>query len=156
MTTAIAEKPDQADELERFSFFLRYPSETSKKGKRRPKGDTTIGAYVWTVQRLHRFLDGREVTQQAAVDFVRYLEGSNSLSSIGRHIYALQAYFNFLGQELELGAPSFTRRLPRWLNDQEWGRLLAYAEQPLFQPGATDRARQRALFHRAALFVYGG
>jgi site-specific recombinase XerD len=144
------------EELDRFAFFLRYPPD-ARRGRRRPKGEATIAAYLWTVRRFHRFLAGREVSQEAAEDFVRHLEtAGNSPRTIGRHIYALQAYFAFKGQELELGAPAFTRRLPRWLTDEEWRRLLEHAERPLWDTKSPERAKVRALFHRAALFVYGG
>ena len=81
-------------------------------------GDATVGSYMYSRRRFHQFLEGREPTQETAQEFVRWLEGSgNSPRSIGRHIYALRAYFPFLGIELDLGAPAFHKRLPRWLND---------------------------------------
>lgn len=119
-------------------------------------GDGTIGAYQYTVRRFRTFLGGRPPGQETAEAFVRELETGNSPRSIGRHIYALRAYFAFKGLELDLGAPSFQKRLPRWLNDEEWGRLLAVAERPLWDGSLPEQARVRALFHRAALMVYGG
>ena len=79
----------------------------------------------------------------------------NSPRSIGWHIYALKAYFAFKGLELDLGAPSFPTRLPRWLTDEEWTGLLQVAEGPLWDQTLPERAKVKALFHRAALMVYG-
>ena len=44
------EKNVAGDELERFSFWLRYPS----KG-RKPMGEGTVRTYLYTVRRFHRF-----------------------------------------------------------------------------------------------------
>ena len=142
----------QTEEMGRFAFWLRYPS----KG-RRPMGDSTVGSYMYSVRRFHRFLGGRELSQEGTEQFVRGLEASgNSPRSIGRHIYALRAYFAFMGLELDLGAPAFHKRLPRWLNEEEWSGLLATAERPLSDKNLPERTRVRALFHRAVLMVYGG
>ena len=137
--------------LEAFSFYLRYPP----RG-RRAKGESTILAYVYTVWRYLGFLRGRAPALENAVEFVQSLEADNGPRSVGRHIYALRAYFHHLGLDLDLGAPSFPKRLPRWLSDQEWARVLETVEAPLVNPKATDRAQYRALFRRAALVVYGG
>jgi site-specific recombinase XerD len=139
-------------ELDRFSFWLRYPP----RGKR-PKGDATVRAYLYTVRRFHHLLGGAEPSQQAAEEFVRELErAGNSPRSIGRHIHALQAYFAFRGLSLDLSPPAFSKRLPRWLTDEEWAHLLQTAERPLWDKNLPERARIKALFHRAALMVYGG
>jgi integrase/recombinase XerC len=146
--------------LERFSFWLRYPS----KG-RKPMGEGTVRTYLYTVRRFHRFrqvnLSGerkeRAIDQGTAEEFVRQLEADgNSSRSIGRHIYALRAYFAFKGVPLDLGAPAFLKRLPRWLNEEEWASVLETAERPLRDKRFPDRARVKALFNRAALMVYGG
>ena len=111
---------DLQEEPERFAFWLRYPT----KG-RRPMGDTTIRSYLYSARRFYQCLDGREPSQQGAEEFVRWLEDSgNSPRSIGRHIYALRAFFAFKGLDLDLGAPAFQKRLPRWLTDKEWTQLL--------------------------------
>ena len=44
----------------------------------------------------------------------------------------------------------------RWLSDEEWTKLLAAAERPLWDQNLPERSRVRALFHRAVLLVYGG
>ena len=116
-----------AVEMDRFAFWLRYPP----RG-RCPMGETTIASYIYTVRRFHQFLGDMEPSHEAWEQFVLRLEASgNSPRSIGRHIYALRAYFAFLGLKLGLGAPGFQKRLPRWLSDDEWTRLLAAAEGPL-------------------------
>lgn len=148
------EKQDDGpgDELERFSFWLRYPP----RG-RRPKGDSTVRAYLYTVRRFRVLLQGDQPDQTAAEGFVRQLEArGNSPRSIGRHIHALRAYFAFKGLPLDLGAPAFQKRLPRWLTDEEWAHLLQTAERSLWDKNLPERARIKALFHRAALMVYGG
>ncbi len=140
------------DELERFSFWLRYPP----RG-RRPMSDSTVGAYIYTVRRFHRLLDSGEPGQEAVEEFVWQMEVSgNSPRSIGRHIHALRAYFAYLGSTLDLGAPTFHKRLPRWLSDEEWTTLLGVAERPLWDKRLPERAMRKAMFHRAALMVYGG
>lgn len=140
------------EELDRFVFWMRYPS----RG-RRPMADATVRSYLYTVRRLEQFLDGREPGQQAAEEFIRHMEASgNSPRSIGRHIYALRAYFAFRGLELDLGAPAFQKRLPRWLAEQEWIRLLQAAERPLWDNNLPERTRVKGLFQRAALMVFGG
>jgi integrase/recombinase XerD len=140
------------DELERFSFWLRYPP----RG-RRPKGDSTVRAYLYTARRFRVLLQGAEPDQAVAEAFVRQLEEpGNSPRSIGRHIHALRAYFAFKGLPLDLGAPAFQKRLPRWLTDEEWAHLLQAAERPLWDRNLPERARVKALFHRVALMVYGG
>jgi site-specific recombinase XerD len=140
------------EELERFSFWLRYPP----RGKR-PKGQATVRAYLYTVRRFRDPLGETEPSQQAAEEFVRELEkAGNSPRSIGRHIHALQAYFAFRGLSLDLSPPAFHKHLPRWLTDEEWAKLLATAERPLWDKNLPERARVKALFHRAALMVYGG
>lgn len=145
-----ATKPDLAG----FAFFLRYPPE--RNGKRRPKGETTVAAYLYTVERYLSFLEGRESNQDNARAFVESLEVDNGARSVGRHIYALRAYFQFLGEELELGAPSYPQRQPRWLNDDEWRGVLETVELPLANSNAHEWAKRRALFKRAAVMVYGG
>ena len=120
-------------------------------------GDSTVESYLYTVRRFHRTLDRRELSQETVEEFVRDLESSgNSPRSIGRHIYALRAYFAFLGLRLDLGAPAFQKRLPRWLNQEAWARLLEVAEGPLRDQNLPERARVKVLFHRAVLMVYGG
>ena len=80
---------------------------------RRPMSDSTVGSYLYSVRRFHKFLEGREPRLETAQDFVRRLEDSgNSPRSIGRHIYALRAYFAIQGKELDLGAAAFQKRLP--------------------------------------------
>ena len=150
MTTAVEHAT--GDEMKRFAFWLRYPP----RG-RRPMGDSTVIGYIYTVQRFHLYLNGREVSQKTMEEFLRELETSgNSPRSVGRHIYAVRVYFAFLGLRLELGAPAFQKWLPRWLTDKEWTQLLQTAERPLWEQGVPVRGRTRALFHRAVLMVYGG
>lgn len=144
-------KPD----LEAFAFFLRYPPE--QRGRRRPKGESTIQAYIYTVERYLSFLAGRLPGQENAREFVQSLEADNGPRSVGRHIYALRSYFQHLGQgELELGAPSYSQKQPRWLNDQEWARVLETVEMPLVNQNASEWDRRRARFKRSAVMVYGG
>jgi site-specific recombinase XerD len=138
-------------EFEDFAFSLRYPA------KGRAKGDNTIRAYLYTVDRFLTTLNGGSLDLDAARGFVRLLEESgNAPRSIGRHIYALRAYFEFKGLELGLGAPAYEKRVPRWLNDAEWLKLLQATERPLWDPLLPDFARHRALFLRAAVMVFGG
>ena len=120
-------------------------------------GDVTVQSYLYTIKRFHRSLEAQDPSQKTVEEFVRKLEMSgNSPRSIGRHIYALRAYFGFMGLELDLGAPAFHKRLPRWLNEEEWTGLLATAERPSSNKNLPERIRVRALFHRAVLMVYGG
>lgn len=57
-------------------------------------GDATVWSYMYSVRRFHQVLDGGEPSQERAEEFVRRMEASgNSPRSIGRHIYALRAYF---------------------------------------------------------------
>ena len=52
--------------------------------------------------------------------FERRMETSGgSPRYIGRHIYALRAYFAFKGLGLGPGAPAFKKRPPCWLTDDE-------------------------------------
>ena len=60
------------EELESFAFALRSPADG--KGRRRPNGDSTINAYVYTARRFKEFMNGAEVTSGTAQDFVRSLE----------------------------------------------------------------------------------
>jgi hypothetical protein len=108
------------------------------------------------VDRYLDFLGDREPSPPNAREFVEKLAENNSSRSVGRHIYALRDYFAHLGQELDLSAPSFPQRLPRWLNSEEWDKVLTTVEAPLLKDSAPDRAVRRALFRRAALMVYGG
>lgn len=120
-------------------------------------GEATVRSYLYSARRMHRLLDGGEPSQETAEELVRRMEASgNSSRSIGRHIYALRAYFAYKGLELNLGAPAFQKRLPRWLTDEEWSRLLETAERPLWDKNLPQRATVKALFHRAVLMVYGG
>ena len=143
-------KPD----LAAFSFFLRYPPE--RNGKRRPKGEITVQTYLYTVERYLSFLGGLEPDQVNVRAFVESLEADNGPRSVGRHIYALRAYFQYLDMVLDLGAPSYQQRQPRWLNDDEWRRVLETVEMPLANPNANEWNKRRALFKRAAVMVYGG
>jgi len=105
-------------------------------------GDGTVRSYLYSVRRFHQLLEGRDPSQETAEALVRRMEGSgNSPRSIGRHIYAWRAYFAFKGLELDLGAPSFSKRLPRWLTDEEWTGLLQVAECPLWDQSLPDRQR---------------
>lgn len=152
----MAQTNGHAPDLERYAFFLRYPPQHGGE-RRRPKGDTTVATYCYTVQRYLRFLNGGEVGQATAEGFVLHLEKvGNSPRSVGRHIYALQSYFAFQKVPLELGAPAYPKRLPRWFDDAEWQRLLAYSTQALRAAAPPRKARERALFNRAALMVYAG
>ncbi len=138
-------------EFEDFAFALRYPA------KGRAKGDNTIRAYIYTVGRFLAAINGGGLNRDSARDFVRMLEeAGNKPRSVGRHIYALRAYFEFKGLELELGAPAYEKTLPRWLDDDEWLKLLQATERPLWDPLLPDYSRHRALFLRAAVMVYGG
>ncbi|MDP3064978.1 MAG: phage integrase N-terminal SAM-like domain-containing protein, partial [Chloroflexota bacterium] len=144
-----------APDLERYAFFLRYPPQHGSE-RRRPKGDATVATYCYTVQRYLRFLNGGDVGQATAEAFVLHLEAGNSPRSVGRHIYALQSYFAFQKVPLELGAPAYPKRLPRWFTDAEWQRLLGHGTKALRETAPPRKARERALFNRAALMVYGG
>lgn len=95
---------------------------------RRPMGDATVRSYLYSVRRLYQFLGGRELSQEGMEELVRRM----------------------------LGAPAFQKRLPRWLTDQEWTQLLQAAERPRWDKRLPQRARVKALFHRAVLMVYGG
>ncbi|MCH7665600.1 MAG: site-specific integrase, partial [Acidobacteria bacterium] len=78
-----------AEDICKLAFWLRYPP----RG-RRLTGETTIASYVYTVRRFHRFLAGREPSQEGVERFVHQLEVvGNSPRSIGRHISALRSYF---------------------------------------------------------------
>ena len=143
------------EDLESFAFFLRYPPVTGRR--RRPKGDATIRTYLWTAGKFVAFLDGREPTTEAATDFVLSMEDADlAPRSIALHVYALRAYFTYLGKDLGIGAPAFVKKIPARLNDDQWATLLAHAEQPLWNDNLPTAAKTRALFHRAALMVYGG
>ena len=131
------------EELGQFAFWLRNPS----KG-RRPLGDAAVRSCLHSVRRFHQFLDLRVPIQETVEKHVRWMEASgNSPWSIGRYIYALRAYFAFRGLELDLGAPAFQKRLPRWLTDEEWTGLLQVAEHPLWDKNLPERTRVKALFH---------
>ena len=54
---------DLDEELESFAFARRYPP--GGNGRRMPKGDSIINAYVYTVRRFKRFRNGGEVTPGA-------------------------------------------------------------------------------------------
>ncbi|KKK65609.1 hypothetical protein LCGC14_2972430, partial [marine sediment metagenome] len=143
-------------EMEDFAFHLRYPS-APERGKRRPKGDSTVGTYVYIVRRFHGFLSGQAPDENMAMAYIRHLEEiGNVPRSRAQAIYGLRAYFEFRGEEFGIGAPSFSKPLPWRPTDDEWIRLLEVAEAPLWDPALPQRAKTRALFHRAALMVYGG
>lgn len=155
MVTKTEEKTlDQ--EMEDFAFNLRYPP-APEKGKRRPKGDSTINTYVYIVRRFHAFLNGQAPDENMAMAYIRHLEEIGNIPRTrAQYIYGLRAYFEFRGVELGIGAPTFTKPLPWRPTDEEWIRLLEVAEAPLWDPALPQRARNRALFHRAVLMVYGG
>ncbi len=143
-------------EMEKFAFHLRYPPEP-EKGKRRPKGDSTVRTYLYIAQRFLAFLGEMEPDQEGARRFILHLEEiGNTPRTRAQHIYGLRAYFDFLGQELGMGAPSFSKPLPWRPTDAEWLRLLEVAQRPLLDPSLPQRAHNRALFLTAALMVYGG
>ncbi len=145
-----------AEEMEKFAFFLRYPPEP-EKGRRRPKGDSTVRTYLYIAQRYQAFLEGKPANEESARNFILHLEKiGNTPRTRAQHIYGLRAYFEFKGMELGIGAPSFSKPLPWRPTDAEWLRLLEVAEKPLWDPSLPQRARTRALFHRAALMIYGG
>ena len=79
----------------------------------------------------------------------------NSPRTIALRIYALQSYFAFLGMELGVGAPSYPKPLPRWLTEEEFTAVLTEAERPLLEFDSSRAAKNRALFLRAALLLYG-
>ena len=139
------------DGLEDFRFWLRYPPEG-----RRGMADTTLVAWCYSVQRLLRFLGDEELSEDGVRRWIHDLEKGNSPRSIGRHLDAIRAYFQFKGLTLNIGSPFFVRKLPRWLSQTEWARLLDVTIRPLYDPKASEQARYRALFNRAALLVYGG
>lgn len=148
---ATIQAPAQDKRLEDFRFWLTYPP----RG-RQAKSESTIQAYLYTVGRFLEFLGGREPDVSNVREFVEHLAENNSSRSVGRHIYALRDYFAHLGQDLDLSPPSYPKRLPRWLNADEWGKVLSTVEAPLMREHAPDRVLRRALFRRAALMVYAG
>jgi integrase/recombinase XerD len=143
--------------LERFARWLRYPPEVRGRRRRRAMSEGSITVYSDSLRRYLEFLEGQEPSAENAWDWVQQLEaGGLSPRTVGRHIYALRAFFVFLGRDLDLGPPAYARHIPRWLTSQEWLMLVTRAEAPLHQKGAPVKAKERALFLRAALFVYGG
>jgi site-specific recombinase XerD len=148
---------DKTDEMEKFAFYLRYPPDVGKE-RRRPASDRTVALYLYLTRRFLGSLGDEPPTQDAVVSFVRGLErAKSSPRTIALNVYALRAYFAFSGLgDLEVGAPAIPKRLPRWLDDAEWAKLLAEAVRPLANPNLPRRAKERALFHRAALLVYAG
>ena len=148
---------EKTDEMEKFAFYLRYPPDVGKE-RRRPASDRTVVLYIYLVRRFQASLDGAAPTQDTVVSFVRGLEkAKSSPRTIALNVYALRAYFTFSGLgDLEVGAPAVPKRLPRWLSDAEWAKLLAEAVRPLASTNLPRRAKERALFYRAALLVYAG
>lgn len=139
-------------DLSDFIFWLRYPPEG------RGKAAATITAWSYTVKRFLAFLNGDPVAEAGVRRWIESLEDTgNGGHSIGRHLDALRAYFRFLGAEkLNVGNPAFVRKMPRWLTLEEWAKLVEVAIRPLYDPAASEHARYRALFYRAALLIYGG
>ena len=146
-----------APDLDGFAFYLRHPP-SQGKDRRRPAGDSTVRSYTYAVGRFLTFLKGEDPTQEAVVEFITRMEkAKTSPTTVALNVYALRSYFAHLGLgELEVGAPAIPKRLPRFLTDSEWAKLLAEAVRPLISPNLPRRARNRALFHRAALLVYAG
>jgi len=145
------------EDLDHFRNWLRYPPKGTRGKRVRAKSDSTVDAYLYTVRMFHARVNSSALSREAVEDFVIQLEAAgNSPSSIGRHIYALRAYFEFRGVTLDMGAPSAPKRLPRWLTEEEWEQLLQYAEKPLRETKAPERLRRKALCIRGALMVYGG
>lgn len=153
MTLTTATAPD----LDSFAFYLQHPPSQGKE-RRRPAGESTVRSYTYAVGRFLTFLKGEDPTQDTVVAFIRAMEkAKTSPMTVSLNVYALRAYFAHLGLgELEVGAPAIPKRLPRFLNDGEWAKLLAEAVRPLITPNLPRRAKNRALFHRAALLVYAG
>lgn len=143
MTTATEQ------EMEAFEFALRYPG----KG-RRAKGDSTVKVYRQTVGKFLQFLAGEAPAREAAAEFVEMLEESNSPRSLARHIYALRAYFQWKGIELDMGAPVYRRPLPSLPSIVQWTALLQTAQKPLQTEKTSQAGKRRAVMLMAALMVY--
>ncbi|KKL18454.1 hypothetical protein LCGC14_2475380, partial [marine sediment metagenome] len=130
----------QDQEMDKFAFFLRYPPEVANQ-KRRPKGDSTVSTYVYIARRFLAFLDGSTPDQEGARRFVIHLEEiGNTPRTRAQHIYGLRSYFEFKGEVLGIGAPTFSKPLPWRPTDEEWLKLLEVADSPLW-----DKALQRIL-----------
>lgn len=146
-------RPGLEEELKAFDDYLRYGTD-----EERSKAETSRHAYCWTVERLHRFLDGRAATPELGREFIMGLEKEgNSPSSINRHIWALKSYYRFKGEEkFKLRGLPTQEHKPRFLDDGEWEKLLGMAGAPLYNPSMPEYARKRARLELALLLAYCG
>ena len=143
---------DKAAELDRFRDYLRFGSD--EEG---PKGDSSIAAYTYSVQRFLDFLNGRQPDREAVLAWAKQLlDDGNGASSVNRHIAALRSWFRSRGTELKIRGMKAIRKLPRRLEPQEWQRLLATVCEPLYNKDRPEVARVKALKERAILLVYLG
>mgnify|MGYP001584849705 CR=1 FL=1 len=143
---------DKAAELDRFRDYLRFGSD--EEG---PKGDSSVAAYLYTLQRFLSFLNGRQPDRESVLAWAKQLlDDGNSASSVNRHIAALRSWFRSRGQELKIRGMKAIRKLPRRLEPQEWQKLLATVCEPLYNKDRPEVARVKALKERAILFLYVG
>lgn len=153
-------------ELTKFDDYLRFGTD-----EERSKDTNTRSAYLWTVQLFKAFLEGKEPTTDLAKGFIKHLEEKgNGASSINRHIWALKSYFRFKANLLPEGTTEAERishylrlrglktpeRLPRFLKDREWEKLLGVATAPIYDPALPDAARRRAKKELALLYAFCG
>ncbi|MBA7610517.1 Tyrosine recombinase XerC [subsurface metagenome] len=147
------------DDLVAFDDYLRYGTDEEAS-----KVDKTRKAYCYTVERFHRFLDGRELTPEHAREFIKALEKEgNGATSVNRHIWALKSWFRFriasgvpASSEFKIRGLKTKKHYPRFLRDREWDRLLAAANDTIYNPEVSTHARLRSKLELALLYAYGG
>lgn len=153
-------------ELVKFDDYLRFGTD-----EERSKDTNTRSAYVYTIQLFKHFLDGKKPNTDQAKAFIKYMEEKgNVASSINRHIWALKSYFRFLtsmlpsdvseveklSQHLRIRGLKTPERLPRFLKDKEWEKLLGVASAPIYDPLLPDAARRKAKKELALVYAFCG
>jgi site-specific recombinase XerD len=139
-------------ELSRFDDYLRFGTD-----EEREKETSTRKTYVATAKKLLEYLNGRELTSDLARDFIKSEEETGvKATTTNLHIWALKAYFRFKGLELKMHGLRTTRYLPRYLKDDEWGKLLGTTMDALTNPALPEYTHQRAKLEMALIMLYCG
>ena len=101
---------------------------TTLSSKRRPR---TVQAYGDEFSRYARWVGGRGISDDTAIDYIKYLTDKGLRgSSIAVAGYALTSYFAYMGMEIKLDIPPIKIKESKYLNKDEVRRFLSAVRRP--------------------------
>ena len=146
-------------ELDNFDFYMRMGTDEEE----RPKAQSSRVVYRLTAKMFLEYCENKVPTPDLAKEWLRCMEENGcSPNTINRNIWALKSYFRFKaggddhGPKLRLRGLKVDKKIPRYLDPDEWNRLVAEAAHPFRDKNLPSHARLRAKLELALIWVYCG